>query len=112
VSTAAAWKEARRRGIDGDLCDRIVAEREPPTALLAAIFGDGPIRMQGEPFFGEREKEVLQLLACGRTEQTIAAALGTSIYTVKTQLKTVKRKLGARSTPQMVALAWRKGLIA
>lgn len=58
-----------------------------------------------------REREVLELLATGRTDAQIADLLKLSPATVQTHVRNAKAKLGARTRAQAVALAYRRGLI-
>jgi LuxR family maltose regulon positive regulatory protein len=53
----------------------------------------------------ERELEVLQLLAAGRSNQEIAAALVVAVGTVKTHIHHIYGKLNASSRVQAVARA-------
>jgi DNA-binding NarL/FixJ family response regulator len=59
---------------------------------------------------GERELEVLQLLAAGQRNRGIAAKLHVSENTVKFHLRNIFRKLGASSRTEAIALAHSKGL--
>ena len=58
-----------------------------------------------------RELQVLQLVAEGRPAPEIAAVLFVSAGTVKTHLKNIYGKLGARDRASAVAEALRRGLI-
>ena len=58
-----------------------------------------------------RELQVLQLVAEGRPAPEIASALFVSAGTVKTHLKIIYGKLGARDRASAVAEALRRGLI-
>lgn len=58
-----------------------------------------------------REREVLQLLAEGRTDSQIAELLELSPATVQTHVRNAKAKLGARTRAQAVAVSLRRGLI-
>lgn len=58
-----------------------------------------------------RELEVLQLLAGGLPNKTIAARLGISEHTAKFHVSSVLAKLGAASRTEAVALAARKGIL-
>jgi DNA-binding CsgD family transcriptional regulator len=58
-----------------------------------------------------REREVLDLLAQGRTDPQIAELLGLSPATVQTHVRNAKSKLGARTRSHAVAIAIGRGLI-
>lgn len=53
----------------------------------------------------ERELEVLQLIASGKSNRRIASELFVSVGNVKTHINNLYRKLGARSRTQAVARA-------
>ena len=58
----------------------------------------------------EREREVLTLIARGRSNQEIASDLSISLDTVKSHVKHVFTKLGARDRAQAVIAAYESGL--
>jgi DNA-binding NarL/FixJ family response regulator len=58
-----------------------------------------------------REHEILLLLAEGKSEAEIAAALVLSPKTVATHIQNTLRKLGVHSRTQAVAAAYRDGLV-
>jgi LuxR family maltose regulon positive regulatory protein len=58
-----------------------------------------------------KEIRVLQLLPEGYSNSAIAEKLFVSDSTVRTHLRNINLKLGARSRMQAVALAWRHGVI-
>lgn len=59
---------------------------------------------------GERELEVLQLLAAGQRNRAIAAQLHISENTVKFHLRNIYRKVGASSRTEAIAMAHSNGL--
>lgn len=58
-----------------------------------------------------REREVLQLIAEGKTNKEIAAALHLSIYTVDAHRGRIMEKLNLHSSGEIVRFAMRNGLI-
>lgn len=58
-----------------------------------------------------REKEVLQLAGAGLPNQVIADALGLSLHTVKSYMKSAMSRLNARTRLEAVVAARRNGLI-
>ena len=59
----------------------------------------------------EREREILHLLAEGKSNKEAAAALGLSPYTVETHRTNLMQKLALHSTAEIVLYAVRKGLV-
>ena len=59
----------------------------------------------------DREREVLVLIAGGRSNQEIAADLGISLDTVKSHVKHVFTKLAVRDRSQAVIAAYESGLV-
>ncbi len=59
----------------------------------------------------EREREVLQLLAEGKSNKEAAAVLHLSPYTVETHRGNLMQKAGLRNTAEIVLYAVRKGII-
>lgn len=58
-----------------------------------------------------REREVLQLIAEGKTNKEIATLLNLSVYTVDAHRGRIMEKLNLHSTSELVRFAVRKGLI-
>jgi DNA-binding NarL/FixJ family response regulator len=76
----------------------------------------GPRRANGngrhaESGLSPREREILELLADGRTQGQIAAALVISSKTVATHIQHILSKLGVNTRAQAVAMAFRRGLV-
>lgn len=83
-------------GVLGEIARRLHdAPRQPP--LAQALTG--------------RELEVLRHLGGGSSSRAIAAELNISTETVRTHVQAVRRKLGASSRLEAVAIALRRGLI-
>jgi DNA-binding NarL/FixJ family response regulator len=59
-----------------------------------------------------REREVVQLLAEGRTNKDVAESLGISVRTVETHRNNVMRKLGGHTLSDLVRFAVRNNLVA
>ena len=59
----------------------------------------------------QRELEILQLLILGLSNKAIASETRAGLETVKTHVKTILRKLDARSRTQAVAIARRRGML-
>jgi len=59
----------------------------------------------------EREREVLQLLAEGKSNKEAAAVLNVSPYTVETHRTNLMQKLGLHNTAEIVLYAVRKSII-
>ncbi|MBI5440060.1 MAG: response regulator transcription factor [Deltaproteobacteria bacterium] len=60
----------------------------------------------------DREKEVLQLLALGRTNKEVAALLDLSVYTVETHRTNLMKKLDLHNTAELVLYAVRRKLVS
>lgn len=58
-----------------------------------------------------REREVMGLVARGSSDRDIAVALGFAVATARFHVEQAKRKLGAKTRSQAVALAVARGLI-
>src|SRR5271165_5719699 len=58
-----------------------------------------------------REREILQLVAEGKSSKDIANLLSLSVYTVETHRAKLMQKLSLRSVPEVILYAVRKGII-
>jgi DNA-binding NarL/FixJ family response regulator len=100
VRTVAAGEALLAPTITRRLVEDFV--RRPPPGEVA------PERLQA---LTEREREVLALIAAGRSNPEIAAALFLSGATVKTHVNRILSKLDLRDRVQAVVLAYECGLV-
>jgi len=120
---APSWvRRALTAGAAGYLSKR-ASDRELATAIRRVASGDGYV----EPSLGatlvvdnsqaalealsERERDVLQLLALGYTNQEIAARLFISVRTVDTHRAHIMLKLGLESRAELVMFSLAHGVI-
>jgi len=59
-----------------------------------------------------REREVLQLVAEGKSNKEVASVLNLSLYTVETHRTHILQKLNIHSVPELILYAVRKGIIS
>jgi DNA-binding NarL/FixJ family response regulator len=59
-----------------------------------------------------REREVLQLIAEGKSNKDVAHLLNLSVYTVETHRANIMEKLNLRGVPELILYAVRKGIIS
>jgi len=76
-------------------------------ALVRASHAAQPAR---SPVLTPREREVLQLLAEGKSTKQIAGTLGVSVKTVETHRSRIMDKLDVHSVPELTKYAIREGL--
>jgi DNA-binding NarL/FixJ family response regulator len=99
----------------GDLCRAIKAaaagQVQLSPAVAARLLREVPPPGQSEPLT-EREKEVLQQLALGKSNKEIAAGLVIAEKTVRTHVSNILGKLGVTSRTQAVLHAVRTGLVS
>lgn len=78
--------------------------------LRQSQVGPETAAVAGEPLTA-RERQVLELVAAGLPNKTIARQLGISEHTVKFHVGSVLAKLGASSRTEAVMIATRRGLL-
>jgi len=59
-----------------------------------------------------RERELLQLLAEGKSNKDVANMLNLSLYTVETHRAHILQKLGLHTVPELILYAVRKGIVS
>jgi DNA-binding NarL/FixJ family response regulator len=67
---------------------------------------------QRNPALSDREQQVLALIAEGHPNGKIGRELHVSEHTVKTHVRHIMRKLGARSRTHVVTMAYRLGYLS
>ena len=72
------------------------------TRHMPALYPEDGVRSTAP--ITEREAEVLKLLSLGYTGPEIAERLVLGVDTVRTHIRNLKRKLGARTLPHLVAM--------
>jgi DNA-binding NarL/FixJ family response regulator len=86
------------------------------TSKVTEIVVDGylnPTRKESRPLkncLTPREREVMQLLAEGKTSKEVAAALNLSVKTAETHRTNIMRKLDLHSIADLTLYALRKGI--
>jgi two-component system, NarL family, response regulator NreC len=106
--------------VDLDRAVRVVAEGKPffSPAIANTLLEDYMRQMQQRgltdsyDLLTEREKEILQLVAEGKSNKDIASLLNLSQNTVETHRTRVMQKLGLHSTADIVLYAVRKRIIS
>jgi DNA-binding NarL/FixJ family response regulator len=86
-----------------------------PTAaarLMNAIADDTRPRIEEQERLTRRERDVLELIARGRSNKRIALELGISEKTVKTHVGHLLAKLGVSDRTQAALMAVRQGLVS
>ena len=77
--------------------------------MLRARSGEAPASLEG---LTDREREVLQLIAEGHSNQAIADQLVISVKTVEAHKAHIVSKLGARNRTDLIRYAIRLGIIS
>jgi DNA-binding NarL/FixJ family response regulator len=99
-------KDVPREGLMDSIRRVYAGETSVPLHLVAKLAD----RISGETL-SEREIEVLKLMAQGKSNKEIAAALFISEGTVKSHGKSIFARMNVRSRAEAVAEASRRGLI-
>jgi NarL family two-component system response regulator LiaR len=110
VEPAELARAVRTAGSEQAMIDPTVAAR-----LLRTLSEPGPAIRRGEQTgdaaLTPREREVLELIAAGRSNKRIALELGIAEKTVKTHVGHLMAKLGVSDRTQAALLAVRRGLV-
>ncbi|QJU54204.1 LuxR C-terminal-related transcriptional regulator [Herbiconiux sp. KACC 21604] len=115
LAARAAGAEAERPSAQlRERLARVADETSDPNTAreLRAILAPRPVVATGaEGALTERQRDVLELVACGLTNPQIATRLGLSELTVKSYLRALMARLGAGTRMQAVLYAQQRGLL-
>jgi len=99
------------RAIRAARAGKTIIDPSVASRLVQAI-ADGASPVAGADLLTRREREVLELIARGRSNKRIALELGISEKTVKTHVGHLLAKLGVSDRTQAALLAVQHGLVA
>jgi DNA-binding NarL/FixJ family response regulator len=85
--------------------------QEAANAMAEAVRGNGKAGGPGGDILGRRERDVLTLLAEGRTSQQIGVKLHIATGTVDVHRRNIMRKLGLHTVAELTQYSIREGLI-
>src|SRR2546423_11566576 len=99
-----------------DAFQSVHAERRYLDAALAPVLSAPRGKLKHWPAptqqpLSKREYQVLELIADGLENQSIAKILFVSVETIRTHVKSILRKLGARDRTHAVTVAFRTGVL-
>ncbi|WP_375479918.1 response regulator [uncultured Nostoc sp.] len=96
----------------GAYLDPLIAQKVARMLRSTVVVPDVPVsQVIAQPILSNREREILKLIAQGRSNQQIANQLYLSLGTVKSYVRMVLNKLSVDDRVQAAALAVRQGLI-
>ena len=105
-------KEARREQIVDAVLACARGETVLPPEVATGLASEIRLRKQHDaPALTEREREILRLIADGKSLPTIAKELFLGVTTVKTHVQHLYEKLGVSDRAAAVASAMRRGLL-
>jgi two-component system nitrate/nitrite response regulator NarL len=105
-------KDARRSEIIDAVLKAARGETVVPGAIASGLVGEIRLRAQPSgPTLSERERQVLQAFARGRSIPQVAAELMIGVSTVKTHTQRLYEKLGVSDRAAAVAEAMRRDLL-
>ena len=102
------------KGTSGDEVIRAIKKVMEGNSVLDPSVTEGVLGRMGRESptaLTDRELDVLQRLAHGRSTKEVAAEIAVSEETVKSHVKQIFKKLGVRDRTQAVAEALRRGLV-
>jgi len=92
--------------------DALLSPAATRSLISRVVRGRSPEPSPEIELLTEREREVLEFVARGRSNQDIAAQLFISPHTAKTHVNRIMAKVGAHDRAQLVILAYESGLVS
>ncbi len=80
------------------------------TVMMQFISKSDPTKQKSQPELTLREREVLQIIAEGKTAKEIASMLNISVKTAEIHRRNIMNKLNAKSTAELTKYAIKEGL--
>lgn len=109
LSVTASMSAADWRGLSRSIIGEL---QHAAVHLHDAVIRSGLVLPQlARPILSHREREVLQWVAAGKSQQDVGDILGISTRTVEVHLRSAREKLGALTTVQAAGRAIGLGLI-
>ena len=105
----AAWREGQALSLDEAVAEALAVAAMQESGVAAHT---GPSAANVPGGLSAREVEVLRLLAAGRSNPEIAAALVISRHTVERHVNHILAKTGAANRVEAAAFAHRHGLVS
>jgi DNA-binding NarL/FixJ family response regulator len=91
--------------------DALISPQVTLRLLRHVASGQAPAGRQPVTPLSDREIEVVQAIARGRTNTEIASDLFISLSTVKSHLASIHNKLSVRNRVEIAGWAWETGLV-
>jgi predicted ATPase/DNA-binding CsgD family transcriptional regulator len=113
LEAAAAMAVTALSGAEVRVAQERGAAMTPDAAAGYAleVLADQPARSDSEPPLSTRERELVVLVAQGRTDAQIASLLFISVSTVRSHLDRIRDKTGCRRRADLTRLALQAGLL-
>lgn len=105
-------ERARRAGAEAAL-NKGISKSELLSAIRSVYNSPVPVveSLPAPEMLSERENQVLELMAQGKTAKEIARDLQIEEPTVRHHMTSIREKLGAANNPQAVAIAYQQNLL-
>lgn len=109
-SAGSELREAVRLALAGRFYVTSLVASKEPTAIPIRGWANNPALLFGAALT-PRQRDVLQLIAEGKTAKEISAALSISVKTVEFHRSALMNELGLRTTAELTRYAIRQGIV-